>query len=187
MRFSLFNNKKLVCSIFCALVLTVSCKSVKYTESQIQDFNKLIENRNFTIESDWAYPRVSNAVQQVVNSGILGPVNTPDAINLVGNYNFLSVEGDSISSYLPYFGERQFNVGYGGGNSAIKLQGVMEDYKITKGKNNAVIIQFKASSEQESFVNLLRLYPNLNAEIQVNGNSRGSISYSGKVKRIEKK
>ena len=129
---------KLQYFIFWVLSITlISCGSTKNTPSEEQ-FNTLallVKTQSFSIESDWAYPQATYALQQVLNSGLLQPGNSSNAINLIGNSNFLTIKGDSITSYLPYFGERQMNLQYGGGDSAIQFSGLLEDYKITKNNN----------------------------------------------------
>lgn len=180
---------------FCLFILVFAflfsaCKSSKnsVTPQQVESFNNLVASREFTIESDWAYPQVTNAMSQVLNSQLLAPGNNASAINLIGNANFLTIKGDSVTSYLPYFGERQMQVAYGGTDSAIQFNGLMEDYQVKNDKNNRKIISFKAKSNNtESFNVTITLFPNLNAQMSLNGASRFIIQYSGNVEPIEKK
>tara|TARA_R110000868_G_scaffold15629_3_gene71034 strand:+ start:1900 stop:2406 length:507 start_codon:yes stop_codon:yes gene_type:complete len=166
--------------------MVCSCASSKPTASlkQIEALNTLIESQEFNIESDMVYPQVTYATQQVLNSGLLPPGNTAGAINLIGNSNYLKVSGDSISSYLPYFGERQMQVQYGGGDSAIQFDGIMENYSVTKGKNESYLIKFQAKSKFEQFDGIITIFPNMKTEIFLNGNSRFSIRYSGHVIQV---
>lgn len=169
------------------LMFTISCKSSKSkaTSAQIKALETLVENKNYSIESDWANPQFSNAMQQVLNSGLLQPGNSAGAINLIGNPNFLTISGDSITSYLPYFGERQMNIGYGR-DGAIELKGIMENYTAVKGKHNRYNISFDAKSKSENFNVIITLFPNTKSDIQLIGNGRFPISYTGHVKAIEK-
>lgn len=166
----------------------LSCKSSKskITDNQIKALETLIENRNFTIKSDMAYPQVTNAMQQVLNSGLLQPGSASNAISLIGNTNFLTISGDSITSYLPYYGERQMSVGYGGGDSTIELKGVMQDYSVIQGKHNSYIVKFKAKSNSENFQAIIRVFPSLKTDMQLLGTSRFSISYSGRLESLDK-
>lgn len=172
--------------LFICILSLVSCKSSKVTDAQINALKNLVESKNYTIESDWAYPQVTNAVQQVLNSGLLQPGNSANAINLIGNSNFLTISGDSINSYLPYFGERQMNIGYGGQDSGIALKTIMEDYSETKGKHDSHIIRFSARNKSETFDIIVQLFPSLKSEIRVNSSSRFPISYIGQVEPIKK-
>lgn len=179
--------KPLAFFTFLIFIMTLSCKSSKtnVTDAQIKALEILVENKSYTIESDWANPRVTYAMQQVLNSGILQPGSSSSAISLIGNSNFLTISGDSITSYLPYFGERQMNVAYGGGDSAIQFKGLLENYLVKKGKNNSYNISFNAKSKSENFQVNITLFPNLKSDMNLIGNGRFPISYNGHVKSLE--
>lgn len=176
---------------FCLVViiaLSFSCKSSKniLTASQIEAFNALISSRNYTIESNWAQPQLTAATAQVLNSGLLPPGSNAGAINLVGNSNFFTIKGDSVTSYLPFFGERQMQVAYNGTDSAIQFNGLMEDYKEKVGKNDRKIISFNAkSNNSENFNVIVVVFPNMKSQIILNGTSRFTIRYSGEVSPID--
>ncbi len=175
-------------SVLLALVV-VGCKSSKDTVSpaQIESFNNLVNSKKFTIESDWAYPQVTNAMSQVLSGQLLPPGSNANAINLIGNSNFLTIKGDSITSYLPYFGERQMQVAYGGRDGAIQFNGIMEDVEIKEEKNNRKVITFKANSNSENFNVIITLFPNMKSQIMLRGSSRFFIQYSGKFEPIDPK
>ncbi|MFD1162162.1 MULTISPECIES: DUF4251 domain-containing protein [Hwangdonia] len=161
-----------------------SCKSAssKVTDEEIKALETLVENKNFSIESNWAFPRTTAAMQRVLNSGMLPAGSSTGAINLIGNSNFLTISGDSITSYLPYYGERHTNVGYGGSDGAIQLKGIVENYTVTQGKQHDYTISFDAKSKSERFNISITLYPSLKSYVKLIGASRSSISYSGQVK-----
>jgi hypothetical protein len=163
-----------------------SCKSAQSipTAEETALFKTAIEQQQFSIESDWAYPQASNTLQQVFNARLIQPGSSASAISLIGNPNNLTLSGDSISSYLPYFGERQMQVDYGGSDNAIEFKGTIEDYTITKDKKSSYTIRFKANSNAEGFKVIIKLYPNATARMQLIGNSRFPISYSGKLKDV---
>lgn len=166
------------------LVVTIlSCSSSKsfVTESQIKALDSIMEKPEFSIKSDWAYPQTTAAMQQIANSGILGVGNTANAINLIGNHNFLTISDDSISSYLPYYGERQMQVDYSGRDSAIEFKGLIENYEAIKNKNRSYTVTLSATSKSEKFNTTITIYPNLKADILLYGSSRNSIRYSGTV------
>lgn len=169
--------------ILIAVFVLFSCKSSKstVTESEIIALTQLVENKQFSIESTWANPQVTNAMQQVLNSGILQPGSNASSINLIGNSNYLKISGDSIYSYLPYFGERQMHVNYGGTDSAIQFKGLMNNYKVSKRKDAGYNISFNAKSNAESFNVYITLWPNLKSAMSLNSSSRFSISYTGNV------
>lgn len=165
------------------LLIIISCGTSKNapTEAQIKALDTLIQKRQFRIESNFAYPQNTTALQSVLNSGILQPGSSSGAISLIGNYNYLKISGDSISSHLPYFGERQMMVNYGGTDGAITFNGLYEDYSILKNKNNSYSIQLIAKSNNESFNVFITITPNLKADMTLSGTGRFPIQYSGTV------
>ena len=165
------------------IMVTTSCKSSKSTISQaeLDAFNTMVTNKHFRIESNWAHPQITTAMQQVLSSGLLQPGSSAGSINLIGNYNFLRISGDSITSYLPYFGERQMNVAYGGGDSAIEFKGLVNNYEAVKNKDNSFNISLKAKSNTENFNVFIKLFPNLNSDMTLHGTSRFPIQYTGAV------
>lgn len=143
--------RKIKQTVTILLFIILSCKSSSpaYTDAEITALNLLISNGEFRIESDWAYPQVTAALQQVMSSGLMPLGSSPNAISLTGNANFLEVKKDSVSSYLPFFGERQMQVGYGTNDSAIQFNGLVENYKVVKNKNSGYDISFQAKSISE--------------------------------------
>lgn len=170
------------------MVIISSCSSYKssVTEAQANRLDSIMEKPEFTIESNWAYPQATAALQQIANTGLLGVGNNASAINLIGNYNFLTISGDSITSSLPFYGERQMNVNYGGGDSAIELEGIMEDYQAIKNKDKSYTLTFKAKSKSEKFNTTIKIFPNLKANIFLWSGSRNPIEYSGTLVTTKK-
>ncbi|WP_203258342.1 DUF4251 domain-containing protein [Hyunsoonleella ulvae] len=180
--------KKIYLLLLFVMLITVSCKTSKATttDEQHEAFKTLIASQEFTIESDWAYPQLTNAMTQVLNSLNTWTNNNGGSVNLIGNANFLTIKGDSVTSYLPYFGERQMQVGYGGTDSAIQFNGLMENLKIEDGKKGSKIMSFMAKSNSENFNVIITMFPNHESQITLNGNSRFFIRYSGQVMKIPK-
>mgnify|MGYP001826610707 CR=1 FL=1 len=176
--------RHLYCFILLLLVVSCSVSKSRATQAEIEALDDLVNGKRFIIESEWVYPQMTNAMQQISNNGILGPGNNAGSISLIGNPNFLKIAKNSISSYLPYFGERQMNTGYGRGNNggAIVLKGLIKNYEIEKNNDNSYNISFDANNKNENFRVYLRLFPNLNSTIRINSSSRFSISYQGHVK-----
>ncbi|GAA4969247.1 DUF4251 domain-containing protein [Algibacter aquimarinus] len=166
--------------LFLVLFSCASSKS-KASPKQIEDLAKLIDNKKFTIESTWAHPQVTNAMQQVLNSAFMQIGSNATSVNLIGNSNYLTISGDSISSYLPYFGERQMGVSYNNNDSAIQLNGLLNDYKVEKNKNESYTLSFQSRNKQEAFNTSIIIFPNLRSEIIINSSSRFPIRYSGNI------
>ena len=167
------------------LLVSISCKSSKpsATQAEIDNLTEIITNKRYRIESAWAYPQITTAMQQIMSSGLMLPGNSVGAISLIGNSNFLEIKGDSISSYLPYFGERQMQVGYGINDNAIQFEGLVENYKVNKFKNTGYEVSFEATSKSEKFNVRITIFPNLKTTIGLSGGLRRQISYTGDVTR----
>lgn len=169
------------------IVAIVSCSTTKKAtiQTQINTLDSLVLDQNFTIISNWAHPQVTNALQQVLNSGLMPPGSGAGSISLAGNTNFITISGDSILSHLPYYGERQMNINYGGRDSAITLKGLMKDYKVIKTKDHSYRIDFTAKSENssENYTVSIKLFPNLQSDVFINSTSRSAISYRGEIKK----
>ncbi|MBD0822704.1 DUF4251 domain-containing protein [Aestuariibaculum marinum] len=166
-------------------ILTIfSCGSTQYaaTPEEIQALKKLVDSKSFYIESEWAYPQVTAAMSQVLNSPLMrGGASGGGNINLIGNPNFLKLEGDSITSYLPYFGERRMGGAYGGTDSGIEFKGLVKDYEVKPNKHSGYTIKFDATSNNENFDVSIDLYPNMKSSMTLTGNTRTTIQYTGEV------
>tara|TARA_R110002049_G_scaffold87533_1_gene221884 strand:+ start:29900 stop:30460 length:561 start_codon:yes stop_codon:yes gene_type:complete len=169
--------------IIIAALFSCGASKTRVTYADIEALEALVKGRQFTIESDWAYPQTTGALQQILSSGLLQGASA-GSINLIGNTNFLTISGDSISAYLPYFGERQMQVNYGGGDSTIEFNGIMENYLVEKNKDQSYTISFEAKSHFENFNVYIRLFPSLKSNMVVNGASRFSIRYSGLAEKV---
>ena len=180
--------KGLYVFIFGFILITFSCKSSKTsaTPAQIEALGQLVSNKSFEIESNWAYPQLTNAMQQILNSGLMMPGNSASGINLIGNPNFLKIEGDSIKSYLPYYGERQMQVSLSGNDSAIQFDGLMKDLEVIKNKDESYTLKFDANSKRENFQVFVRVFPTMKSSMVLNGDSRFTIRYDGDINPIEK-
>ncbi|MEB8329058.1 DUF4251 domain-containing protein [Flavobacteriaceae bacterium KMM 6897] len=150
--------------------------------SQIQQLEELIASKSFQIQSDWAMPLMTNSLNSISNAGLLPPGSSGSQISLIGNSNFLMLEGDTISAYLPYFGERQMGGGYSTTDNAIQFKGIPEKYEVTENeKTQSKEISFNIDNKTESFRVFITLSPNLSSTINVNSSDRFSIRYRGQV------
>ncbi|WP_339704567.1 DUF4251 domain-containing protein [uncultured Kriegella sp.] len=156
--------------------------------AQSRQLDDLVATKSFEIVSDWASPMGTTSMNNVINSGLLGPGNNAGHINLIGNSNYLRVEGDSVSAYLPYFGERQMGGGYDSDGGNIQFEGVPEDYEIKQDEQTKRYeISFKINRKIESFTVRATLMPNLSSTVNITSSQRFPIRYRGNVSEISKK
>lgn len=162
----------------------VSWKSPTHLSSQDNKLEEIVNGKQFKIECEWAMPMVTGAMSRM--GGILPAGSNVSRINLIGNPNFLKVEGDSVSADLPYYGERQMGGAYGSTDTGVEFDGVPKKYTVKKNKKKGHYdIRFSISHNSEAYDVTVRLFPNLNAHISVNSNQRNIIRYDGQIVPFE--
>lgn len=164
------------------IVVLYSCSSSKSqaTPEQLLKFKNTVEGKSFEINSDKAYPQATNALQ---NSGLIAPGNSANLINLSGNVNYLRIVNDSIYAELPYFGERRMTASYNGSDSTIKIEDVIQNYKVVT-KGDVYKLSFRAKAKTEEFRFNITLFPNLKTSMIVDGSTRVPIEYTGVLKPL---
>ncbi|MEM9143082.1 MAG: DUF4251 domain-containing protein [Bacteroidota bacterium] len=162
-----------------------SLKGVEAAKAHAR-LDALVQQRSFEIVADWAMPQMTNSMTSVANSGLLPPGSAGNRINLIGNPNYLRIQSDSVSAYLPYYGERQMGAGYNSTDrNAITFNGVPKDFEIVKKKRDpGYDVTFGINNETEFYTVQLSLFPNLTGQIIVNSSQRFVIRYSGDIKEI---
>ena len=173
-------------NIFLLLILFSGCgasNKVVYSPEELTAFRSLVAGKSFDVQSDWAFPLMTQGLSQLADTGLFMPGSNASRIDLIGNPNHLKVLGDSIAVNLPFFGERRMGGGYGNQDNGIRFEGIPERYTETweekKGRSH-IAITFKQNTETLQLD--LWLFPGGNAQINVNSTHRTSIRYSGHLK-----
>ncbi|MCH4148827.1 MAG: DUF4251 domain-containing protein [Prevotella sp.] len=156
------------------MLAVVACSTTKLTPQEkaqqraqeIQQVNKNIQNRHFSIDIDYMYP------QQ-------GPARRVDF-----GY-FLAVHGDTLNSGLPYFG-RAYQVPYGGGK-ALNFETKLSSYNAYRVKNGLMRVEIKAQNEEDQYYYTLDIYDNGKTDITVLARERDQIRFSGTMNLDKKK
>ena len=91
----------------------------------------------------------------------------------------LEVKGDTIVSYLPYFG-RAYSVPYGGGK-ALNFTGIMSYYDFRQGRKDQTLIEIGVENEEDTYVYTISIFDNGNTDIAVRSRNREHISFSGEM------
>lgn len=173
--------------------MLMSCGSNKqFTAQEIQAYQQLkdlVASRSFEIVSTSAMPMATAAFTKVANSNILGPGSSAGHIDITSNSNRLTVKGDSISGFLPYFGEQKFGGSYGGNHTGIEFKDVPRDYQVIyNDKKHAVTISFKISDQYrktDQYDMTISLYPSYRTQIRVQSTTRTPIGYNGRLSKLE--
>ncbi|ASV32081.1 DUF4251 domain-containing protein [Maribacter cobaltidurans] len=176
----------IVCSL--SLLFLLGCKTsskVSYTSQQITEFKDFMNAKSFEFIATTANPLPGRGMMAVANSGLLPPGSTMSNIQLQGTSNYLRVEGDTISAFLPYYGERQSGGGYTS-DAGIVFDGIPSNYKEEyDAQKNEMQITFSISEKSETYQVSLNLFPNKKATVVVTSSQRFSIRYFGNIKEIE--
>ena len=174
------------------LLLLVGCgsssKSYTVKDRDTTEVDALMENKRFEISSDWAQPQVTNAVAQLGNAGLFPPGSNASNISLIGNTNYFRMDGDQLSGYFPYYGERQMGGGYNNNNTQIEFEGVPLEYEVKRGKKESYVIRFSINDKNidtENYQVTVEVYPNLSSVIRVFSSHRFPIRYKGYAKEIK--
>ncbi|MEI8087278.1 MAG: DUF4251 domain-containing protein [Paludibacter sp.] len=144
------------------LIFITACKTAKIPTEKVQDLNKKVESKDFTVEVKYASPS---------NGG---------HINLSYGYD-LRIKNDSAYAYLPYYGIA-YSAPYNG-DGGIKFEELMADYTCVKTKKlDGWDIHFKVKSKENSYDIRLNMFENGNTTISVNSYNRQSITFYGELK-----
>ena len=150
-----------------ALFLILSCGTNRNVITNFDLARLRSPERNFEIENGWSNPLNMNR------------------INLIDNPNYVRMNGDSVSIFLPYFGVRHMGGGYNADNG-IRVDNVVKNLKITdKRKSSQLNFTANSSKNNESYQFMIEIFENGNTYIVVNSSQRSTINYQGKVIKWE--
>ncbi len=148
------------------LLSVTSCTTLSSVERAERDarvaqaVEKILSERCFTVNVRMMYPRRGKAV------------------NVTSEFS-LQVEGDTLVSYLPYYG-RAYNVPYGGGKG-LNFTAPIQDYQVSKGRKGNTQIVISVNNGEDILTYNLDIFANGSASIDVFARERESISYSGQL------
>ena len=153
---------------FFSVMLLSGCAASKQLEKEEKAGREVklleaIENRTFIVEVDRALPSIGSSRM------------------LTSPYS-LTINGDNMKSYLPFFG-RAYSVPYGGGDGLI-FDATLTDYQLTFDKKGMAIIDFKTRTKEDQFTYRVQIFKNGSSSIHVTSNNRQPISFTGRCSPI---
>ena len=98
--------------------------------------------------------------------------------NLTSHYS-LEIHGDSILSYLPYFG-RAYSAPYGGGEG-LTFKEVATEKEQTSKKKGSYEIKFRVKTKEDVYMFRVEVYPNGSVTINVTPVNKQAITFYGDV------
>ena len=93
---------------------------------------------------------------------------------------FLEVKGDTLVSYLPYFG-RAYSVPYGGSGKGLNFTEHIKEYSSEQTKKGQTLIRMRVENEEDNYLFTIYIYDSGQATINLRARERESISYSGEL------
>jgi hypothetical protein len=144
----------------CACSTLTSAERAEREAKTAQAVEKALAERHYRVEVSMVNPRRGRAV------------------NVSSDFS-LEVKGDTLVSYLPYFGWA-YNVPYGGGKG-LNFTAPISEYHTAKGRNGATLITMKAANEEDFYSFRLEVFSNGSTFINLTARERESISYSGQM------
>ena len=100
------------------------------------------------------------------------------SLNLTSPYS-LEMRGDSVISYLPYFG-RAYSAPYGGGDG-LRFEESITDYQCSFNKKGTAQIQFRTRSDDDTFAFSVQVFSNGSATINVTPVNKQNITFYGEL------
>ncbi|MDR2120285.1 MAG: DUF4251 domain-containing protein [Tannerella sp.] len=144
----------------------MSCSSrVAARTEQAETIRQQIESRHYTIDVDRMLPMQGASK------------------HLTTNYS-LMIKGDTVISYLPYFG-RAYSVPYGGGKG-LNFKACLSDYSLTFDVKGVARISFRTRSEDDVYLYDTEVYNNGAATIRITPGNRQGITFYGRLKEEAK-
>jgi len=157
-------NIKAFLILFAISILAAS--GINAQKKNPDEIKKLVESKNYVFRAQWVNPQASTSRQ------------------LTSDYD-LTIAGDSVISYLPYFG-RAYVAPINPSEGGIKFTSTQFDYQLSNGgKSWKVTIQPKDAPEVQQLY--LDIFDNGKATLQVISTNRQSISFNGYVEENKAK
>lgn len=93
---------------------------------------------------------------------------------------YLAVRGDSIDSYLPFFGRAWSPLPYGI-SKGLNFEGRIRDYNIKQVKKNMARIRFVVKNEEDLYKYQIEVYDDGGSTIDVQPQKRERMRYDGEM------
>lgn len=153
------------CTAIILLLLMGSCATNKELREQQQQLRskyvvESVTNKHFTLNISQMYPM--QGASKVVTSDF-----------------FLQLKGDTLVSYLPYFG-RAYAIPYGGGKG-LSFTDKVRDYQSERKKEDKMNISFTIVNDEDTYLYYIDIYDNGKANIRVIPRERDRISYDAEM------
>jgi len=168
-----------------------SCKTNSIAKSELKAKNKVVLDSlyaldDYRVDVEVIYPFNSASTTQVSNRLLQNTGNNASRIDVRGDGNFIELKNDTITAYLPFFGESRISGGGVGGQSiAIEIEEPLKDLKKTiNPKKETLELEFKATQKEgdkDKYQIKIEIFANYKASVNVSPVYRTFIRYDGKL------
>lgn len=166
----------------------MSCASTVQVTDKIEKNEtiiNLVDSKKFEIKNEFVTPIAANGMI----SDIIAPRDNATNLSLDRNDSHFKIVNDSISVYLPFFGERRI-LTYGYSPSShegfIVYSGIPQKFKSYYDEaTNEYRYDMRFRKNCEAFRIRLTIYGDGSTRIFLSSTNRSSLFYSGKVKLLE--
>ena len=94
---------------------------------------------------------------------------------------YLLLRGDTLDSYLPFFGRAYGAVPYSTPSQGLNFTSPIEKMRTTELKHDGVRMEMEVSSQEDRYRYQLDIYPNGSAYIYVRAQERDAVSFDGEL------
>ena len=173
---------RIITVLICCIFIGCATKKDSVSPQKLEALHTLMKSKKLSINSERAYPMMSNAMQQVLNSQLLGQRNSGRTIDISSTTNYIKIVGDSLFVALPFFGELQSGAVTNGTDISISFKGKPIKYTSTyndQKKYYKLRIDFKTKGER--FNMSITIFSNGTTNISVLSSHRSAIGYRGTI------
>jgi hypothetical protein len=171
------------------LLTIVSCGTHKNglpKADKSKEVNSYVSQKEFEINNEWAIPTATNSMLLAFNAGLLAPGNNAANIDLTNSANHFRMMKDSVSIYLPFFGESRA-ISTRLTDASIVFDGIPKEIKQSYNeKKKEHVYNMKVVHKRESYRIKVYLRDDASSYITVSSPRRSFISFKGKVHELGK-
>lgn len=150
--------------VMALLLIVAGCSSLTSAEraerqaAQMKAVAEALDGRHYTVRVGTMFPSRGPARQV--------------------SYGYsVEVKGDTLVSYLPYFG-RAYSVPYGGGKG-LNFTALISEYKAVKDDKGTTNVSILVNNEEDDLTYYLTVFDNGQSTIDIRAREREPISFSG--------
>lgn len=164
-------------------VLLIGCSSTQQVVDPVKEkqLKEWIENKELKLVMNTASPLLGQDLMRL--SHLLPQGSTSNRILLTGGDDFFSINGDTATADLPYYGTRQLGAEISQNRVGILFDEAYKKYEVKYNeKKRFYLIKMRIHTKyRESFNITAQIFLNHKAVLTINSSHRTAISYDGRV------